>query len=429
MPSGSRISVVALMVALIAGCIWLFASPLMLYLFLFVDSIERAGEPFGFIDRNGRVVNDLRGFNQAWYNHSTFSRFSEGLCAAGTPIFDEGSGVTRERCVYLRPDGSFVANYATFYRAGDFAEGLGAVDVKKRSLFHREPDMRHYFDGDWSFIDKTGVRKFGSYGLVQKFSQGLAAVRPKDSLYWQFVDRSGATKIEGPYWEVTPFAQNRAAVRINDKWGLIDSSGKVILAPVYDKEIRPFHEGLAAVVVAKDNRIDYLNADGKIQFSLSRHFPEPINFRSLECGESEFVATKANAYPWPPVDLNYDVSEGLVVIEKNGKFGYADVSGRTIIAPRFDYCWPFVEGRARVFQRAGVKGNFGFIDRAGKEVIPCKYVEAHDFSEGLAVVAAHDADHSEYIDYSGRNVFGRTFPQAKSFHEGRAFVGRTPRNL
>jgi hypothetical protein len=149
----------------------------------------------------------------------------------------------------------------------------------------------------------------------------------------------------------------------------------------------------------------------------------------LECGESEFVATKANAYPWPPVDLNYDVSEGLVVIEKNGKFGYADVSGRTIIAPRFDYCWPFVEGRARVFQRAGVKGNFGFIDRAGKEVIPCKYVEAHDFSEGLAVVAAHDADHSEYIDYSGRNVFGRTFPQAKSFHEGRAFVGRTPRNL
>jgi hypothetical protein len=37
-------------------------------------------------------------------------------------------------------------------------------------------------------------------------------------------------------------------------------------------------------LVPKDNRIDYLNADGEIQFSLARPFPEPINFRSLEQG-------------------------------------------------------------------------------------------------------------------------------------------------
>lgn len=430
MPSVSRVPVVALMVALFAGGMWFFASPLLFYLFLFVDSIERAGEPFGFIDRNGRVVNDLRQFNQAWYNHSSFSRFSEGLCGAVMPVLDDDSGVTRDRCVYLRPDGSFVANNATYYSAGDFSEGLAAVDVKKRSSSPRElADMRHYFDGDWIFIDKSGLKKCGSFGLVKNFSQGLAAVRPKDSLYWQFIDKNGITKITGLYSEVTSFAQNIAAVRVNDKWGLIDKSGKTILAPVYDQEIRPFHEGLAAVAVPEDNRIDYLNADGKIQFSLARHFPEPINFRSLECGESEVVSTKADAYPWRPVDLNYDVSEGLAVLEKDGKFGYADVSGRTIIAPRFDYCWPFVEGRARVFQKSFGKGYFGFIDHTGKEVIPCKYFVVHDFSEGFAVVAAHDADHSEYIDYSGRNVFGTTFPQAKSFHEGLAFVGRPPLHL
>jgi hypothetical protein len=418
----SRLPAIAIMVALFVG--GLLVSPLNLYIFLVFDSIERFGEPFGFIDRNGKVVNDLRSFNQSWYNHSTFSRFSEGLCAASMPHCDEKPAFMRDKLVYLRPDGSFLASNATYYSAGDFSEGLAVVDVKKRSFFHLEPFTAHYSDGDLSFIDKAGVRKFGSYGLAQNFSQGLAAVRPKDSLYWQFIDKNGTTKIKGSYSDVSAFAQNRAAVCVNDKWGLIDCSGKVILAPAYDEEIRPFREGLAAVVVSKDNRIDYLNADGKIQFSLVRPFPEPINFRSLECGRSEFVATKGDAYPWRPVDLNYDISEGLVVIEKNGKFGYADVSGRTIVAPRFDYCWPFVEGRARVFQRAAVKGHFGFIDHTGKEVIPCKYVAAHDFSEGFAVVAVHDGDHSEYIDYSGRNVFGKTFPRAKSFHEGRAFVGR-----
>ncbi len=431
MPSVSRIPAIALMVALFIGGLLVIPSPLTGFLFLVFDSIERASEPFGFIDRNGQVVNDLSRFNQNWYDHSTFSRFSEGLCTASMPFCDEMPGFMRDRSVYLRPDGSFLANYGTFYHASDFSEGLAAVDVKKRSFFPRElPDMRHGFDGDWSFIDLNGDRKFGSYGLVQNFSQGLAAVRPKDSLYWQFVDRCGVTKIEGPYSEVSSFAQNRAAVCVDDKWGLIDKSGKMILAPVYDQEIRQFHEGLAAVAVPEDNRIDYLNADGKIQFSLSRHFPEPINFRSFERGASEYVATKADTNPpGRPLDLNYDVSEGLVVIEKNGKFGYGDVSGRTIIAPRFDYCWPFVEGRARIFQRSFGKGHFGFIDRSGNEVVPCKYVAAHDFSEGLAVVAAYDADHSEYIDYSGRNVFGRTFPQAESFHEGRAFVGRPPLRL
>jgi len=432
MPSVSRIAVKTLMAALFTGVLLVLLVPFNFLSVAILDSFERIREPFGFIGRNGRVVNDLRRFNQAWYNRSTFSRFSEGLCTctASISLPVESDGFRRPKYDYLRLDGSFVSSNATYYCANDFSEGLAAVDEKKRGYPQPGIDPRHFFEGDWSFIDRNGTRKLGSYGLVRDFSQGLAAVLPKDSLYWQFIDKNGTTKIKGSYSNVSSFAQNRAAVCVNDKWGLVDKTGKMILAPVYDQEIRPFHEGLAAVAVPEDNRIDYLNADGKIQFSLSRHFPEPINFRSYERGESEFVATSADAnHPIRPVDLNYDVCEGLVVIEKNGKFGYGDVSGRTIIAPRFDYCWPFVEGRARVFQKSFGKGHFGFIDRSGKEVIPCKYVAAHDFSEGFAVVAAHDADHSEYIDYSGRNVFGKTFPQAKSFHEGRAFVGRPPLSL
>ncbi len=60
--------------------------------------------------------------------------------------------------------------------------------------------------------------------------------------------------------------------------------------------------------------------EGKIQFSHSRHSPESINLISFERGESEFVANEADAYPWRQLDVNYDVSEGLVVIEKKGRF-------------------------------------------------------------------------------------------------------------
>lgn len=56
---------------------------------------------------------------------------------------------------------------------------------------------------------------------------------------------------------------------------------------------------------------------------------------------------------------------------------------------------------------------YGYIDKSGKEVIPCKYLEANDFSEGLAVVKSELGYF--YIDRFDQNIFSKYFLNAQPF--------------
>ncbi len=53
-----------------------------------------------------------------------------------------------------------------------------------------------------------------------------------------------------------------------------------------------------------------------------------------------------------------------------------------VIAPQYDYAWPFSEGRGRIL----VGEKFGYVDKSGKIVIEPKFDAAWEFSKGLARV-------------------------------------------
>ncbi|MCX7696935.1 MAG: WG repeat-containing protein, partial [Bacteroidales bacterium] len=90
------------------------------------------------------------------------------------------------------------------------------------------------------------------------------------------------------------------------------------------------------------------------------------------------------------IECKYDMvssfSEGLALVQLNGKYGFIDKSGKEVITFKYDVAYDFSEGLARVI----LNKKWGFIDKSGKEVIPFKYDWAKDFSEGLALVKLND---------------------------------------
>jgi len=64
--------------------------------------------------------------------------------------------------------------------------------------------------------------------------------------------------------------------------------------------------------------------------------------------------------------------------------------------------------------------EYGYMDRFGKVVIPCKYDEAHDFSEGMAMVKLKNKIY--YIDKKGEVLFSVKADDAGDFHDGMAWV-------
>ena len=100
-------------------------------------------------------------------------------------------------------------------------------------------------------------------------------------------------------------------------------------------------------------------------------------------------------------------SEGLALVQRNGKWGYIDIYGDEIIQCQFDgeqyggkWGHHFSEGLAVVIK----DGKYGYIDKNGNVIININYKEAGDFSNGIACVMEYDKDKLSFIDKNGNLI-------------------------
>ena len=81
---------------------------------------------------------------------------------------------------------------------------------------------------------------------------------------------------------------------------------------------------------------------------------------------------------WDGEGSAIEESEGMLLIEENGKYGFANYRGKIIIEPKFEYAESFQNGKARVsndsitnineLERLEIN-NWYFIDKNGNEII------------------------------------------------------------
>jgi hypothetical protein len=108
--------------------------------------------------------------------------------------------------------------------------------------------------------------------------------------------------------------------------------------------------------------------------------------------------------------------EGLVAVQRGGKWGFIDKRGVQIVRPTFAEAGPFHEGRSRVVRR----GKVGFILHKGDYAIEPQFEEGSHFSEGVAAVSLKGK--FGYVSAIGRYVIPPKFDSAQPFQEGLAAV-------
>jgi hypothetical protein len=99
-------------------------------------------------------------------------------------------------------------------------------------------------------------------------------------------------------------------------------------------------------------------------------------------GKWGYADTTGKSVIAPQWDMAGVFSEGLAVIGLNGKYGFVDSTGTEVIAPKWDTAGIFSEGLAAI----RLNGKYGFVDKMGNEVIPVKYDKVEPFSGGLSPV-------------------------------------------
>lgn len=140
----------------------------------------------------------------------------------------------------------------------------------------------------------------------------------------------------------------------------------------------------------------------------------------------------------------------LLPFEQNGKWGYIDTTGKTVITPQYEWAEVFSDGLGAVGMNGktayinkaaqtvikadfdegyAFTGNYtvvkqgdkyGIIDRIGKVIVSFEYDDISAFSEGLAVVSKGDLE--GYVNTQGTLVMPIVFEEASDFSNGLAVV-------
>ena len=227
------------------------------------------------------------------------------------------------------------------------------------------------------------------------------------------------------------FYDGRAIVKVKEKYGFIDTTGKIVIPPKFVRAER-FSEGMA-MVKDEQNGMGYINKSAEFTIipnaSRITEFSEGLALVVTIFGKSGFI-DKTGKIAIPPLDYKGKYSfpgkfsEGmasfLVSPSVNGNFphGFINKSGKIAIPPQFESADNFSEGLASV----RVDGKYGFINKTGKFVIPPRFESASSFSEGLAVIRESGSSFYGYINKTGKVVIPPQFYSANKFSEGLAWV-------
>lgn len=299
------------------------------------------------------------------------------------------------------------------------SEGLSAVRIGK------------VHQGKWGFVDlQNNIIVPIIYDAVEDFSEGLSAVRigykcgfvnnkgtPITELIYDYLDYGPDGYVLG----VTSFKNGYAGVCINKKWGFIDRNGRTVVNNLYN-EIRQFSDGLAAVE-------KQINNDTYRWGFVNEHGVEVIQCIYSEVGDFQNGLAPVTSY-------NKDEKDVMRIF----KMGFINKNGDIVIPFIYDKLKPFCEGIAvaklpslltreeisdvswgRKSPNISKMSRTGFIDKNGTTVIPFEYIDADDFSEGIAMVRKKPGRWC-YIDKNNHEVFSQDFHNANPFKNGFAKV-------
>ena len=213
--------------------------------------VEKDGEIYAINSGNDRIAllhSEADGFGNISQNRL-------GILSDGTYILSDGgfniSNISFEEL------GMFSENYAPAKVNGKWGLiGLDGIewllkpkyqdiirDELGRALMNNSIFVRR--DDGTVILLSGGSQTGGPYEDAKPFGDGWAAVKLNGK--WGFVDTQGKVMIDFRFDDALSFGQHLAAVKLGDLWGYVSLNGEIAIEPQFH-EVRSFYNGSAAVL-------------------------------------------------------------------------------------------------------------------------------------------------------------------------------------
>ena len=235
---------------------------------------------------------------------------------------------------------------------------------------------------DWGYADLSGNLIIDAkFKKCIGFSEdGYAAIYDPKLKQFYFIDIKGETLqteikdyklMEIFLFGMKGFYNGFVAVKIGDKWGFMNTAGKLAIPANYDK-VTVFNGGYASA--QKGSQFLVLDRNGN---------EHSVNFMGI-------------------TDLN-DFSENLATVKTaDGKVGYVDGNGKIAIQPKFEAAGDFHGGLAWAKTSAGM---VGYINPMGEWAIEPNFEAGKNFDPSCGLARIKKGDRWGYVKMSGEVVY------------------------
>jgi len=277
-------------------------------------------------------------------------------------------------------------------------------------------------DRKYALVDTTGT-------LITQFFSDIRACTDGDSIvdgYFIVHDdnynhgvisyKTGEFVIPCEYQEISGFGDGLFRVKKDREHGcFIDKTGKVVLSTddFYNEDINVslFCEGQSIVIKYEDGgrtrKYGVIDKTGKqivpFIYEYIEDYSEGLAMVEKD-GKKGFIDKSGKLVVPCIFDDAESFSFGLSKVEKNEKWGYIDKTGKVVTGFVYNYTEGTFDSEAGL-ALVNKDDLFGYINKSGKLVIPCSYEEAFSFSNGLACVYDNESDDYVFIDKNGKVVF------------------------
>lgn len=198
-------------------------------------------------------------------------------------------------------------------------KGNELIPVKYDSVIFLEQDWKKMFlNEDYFFYEGKGKAMIHTYDWVGGYNkQGIAPVSINDK--YGRVNLKGDRAIPVIYEDLCDTIYGMTGMKLNGKWGFLNSAAKVVIAPQFDSILLAFDKIGRAVVVKSGTRF-YINRGGNKLPGVTK-LPKPV---------VEISPWKLSPFA-KDFDAVGDFENGLAQVNKNDKWGFIDKTRRVVI--------------------------------------------------------------------------------------------------
>ena len=277
----------------------------------------------------------------------------------------------------------FICMYNVNYDDGTY--NTKVLDAKNKEIL-QDYDLVEAIDNYdennniWYEKDVLKVKKDGKYGLI---------------------NNSGKELLACSYDEITPILgiNNSYIIKQGDTVGLIDNTGKVIINPIY-KEIKALGEGFkdGYITVNKENGYGIIDFTGKV---ILDNIYEDVKSVS---GDKKYVVKESGTFKvitsegTVVLDSGFDdvvsIDGDNIIIKKGNNYGVINSSKEIKISAEYEE----LKYMYSDYYIAKKSGKYGVIDINNEEKLPFEYINIY-YNEDADLIQAEKAEEIDTFIY------------------------------